>query len=398
MSRLWIFNHYAEPPDRQATRSFDLGRELVRRGHEVTIFSASFSHYRFREEKLGPGEDRKTEEVEGVRFVWLRTTPYRENDWRRLLNMLSYMWRAARAGAGMRPGPDVVIGVTVHPFAALAALLVARRRRARFFFEVTDLWPRTLTEFGLLPARHPAVWALGVLERFLFRRAERVISLLPHIDVYLRELGLDPGKVVWIPNGVDLARYEILRGYDGRPHDPFTVMYVGGLVQANALEVVLDAARTLQDRGENHVRFVFVGGGQEQGRLAERARGLRNVHFHGVVPKDELPKVMAQADAFVFSLRNLTLYRYGISLNKMCDYLASGRPILFAGTSSYDPITSASAGIRVPPEDPRALADAVSALRGLPPEARARMGKNGVAYVREYHDIRGLAARLEALF
>jgi glycosyltransferase involved in cell wall biosynthesis len=399
MKQLWIFNHYAEPPDRQATRSFDLGRELVRRGHAVTIFSSSFSHYRFREEKLAPGERCKTEEIEGVRFVWLRTAPYQKNDWRRLHNMLTYLREALRVGGALEPGPDVVIGVSVHPFAALAAAQVARRRGARFFFEVTDLWPRTLIEFGMLPARHPVAWGLAALERWLFLRAERVISLLPHIDIYLRELGLERGKVVWIPNGVDLSRFEILRQYDGRPHDPFTVMYVGGLVQANALDVILDAAHTLQQRGENHVRFVFVGGGQERDRLVERSKrlGLRNVHFYDIVPKAALAQVMAEADAFVFSLRRLGLYRYGISLNKMCDYLASGRPILFAGESSYDPITSASAGIRVPPEDPAALADAVLRLRALPAEARARMGENGVAFAREHHDVRDLAARLEAL-
>lgn len=395
---MWIFNHYAEPPDRQATRSFDLGREMVRRGHEVRIFSSSFSHYRFREEKLGPRETWKAEKIEGVEFIWLKTFPYDQNDWRRLVNMLSYLFRAWWVGQRMADRPEVVIGVTVHPFAALAGYLVARAKSARFFFEVTDLWPRTLVEFGMLPARHPAVWVLGWLERFLFRNAERVISLLPHIDAYLREHGLDAGKVVWIPNGVDIARYEILHGYDGTARDPYVVMYVGGLARANALDVVLDAAKILQDRGENHVRFVFVGGGQEQPRLLERvgAMGLRNVHFHGVVAKEHLPRVMMEADAFVLSLRRLLLYEYGISLNKMCDYLAAGRPILFAGASSYDPITSAGAGITVPPENPEALAEAISTLRRLPPEARAQMGANGMAYVRQYHDIRGLAQRLEA--
>lgn len=396
--RIWIFNHYAEPPDRQATRSFDLGRELTRRGHKVTIFSSSFSHYRFREEKLRPGETWKAEEIEGVKFIWLKTFPYTRNDWRRLVNMLSYLIRAWWVGQRIAGRAEVVIGVTVHPFAALAGYLVARAKRARFFFEVTDLWPRTLVEFGMLPARHPAVWALGWLERWLFTRADRVISLLPHIDAYLGELDLDAGKVVWIPNGVDLARYEPFRGYDGTAQDPFVVMYVGGLVQANALDVVVDAAKILQDRGENHVRFTLVGGGQEQGRLLDRvgAMGLRNVHFHGVVAKEHLPRVMMGADAFVFSLRRLSLYQYGISLNKMYDYLAAGRPIIFAGASSYDPITSAGAGFTVSPENPEALAEAIATLRRLPAEARARMGANGIAYVRQYHDMRGLAERLEA--
>ena len=400
MTRVWIFNHYAEPPDRQATRSFDLGRELVRHGHAVTIFSSSFSHYHFREERLGAGTAWLSERLDGVEFIWLKTFPYDRNDWRRFVNMVSYFVRALWVGLHRRDRPDVVIGVTVHPFAALAGYLVARTKGARFFFEVTDLWPLTLVEFGILPARHPAVRALGWLERLLFHKAEHVISLLPHMNEYLHPLGIDAGKVVWIPNGVDLRRYDSLHGYDGVAGDLFTVMYVGGLVQANALDVVLDAARILQDRGENHVRFVFVGGGQEHTRLLDRVHSmaLRNVEFLGVVSKDELPRTMLSADAFVFSLRRLSLYRYGISLNKMCDYLAAGRPVLFAGSSSYDPITTAGAGFTVPPENPEALANAITALRALPAGDRARMGANGVAYVREYHDIHHLAMRLEALF
>lgn len=397
--RLWIFNHYAEPPDRQATRSFDLGKELTKRGHEVTIFSSSFSHYRFQEEKLLPHQRWKVEEIDGVRFVWLRTTPYRRNDWRRAINMLSYALRAWRVARRRRERPDVIIGVSVHPLAALAAYLVSRATRSRFFFEVTDLWPETLVEFGVLPRAHPLVWLLAAIERFLYRKAERVISLLPNLAAYLAERGIDPGKAVWIPNGVDLSRYETLRGYDGTSRGVFTVMYIGGHVQANALDVILDAASVLQAGGTEQVKFVFVGGGQEKPRMVRRAEalGLRNVEFRDVVPKERLAEVMAEADAFVFSLRNLALYRYGIGLNKMCDYLASGRPIVFAGHSSYNPIADAGAGVTVPPEDPRALAEAIQRLMHLPAEARLRMGTNGVAYVERAHDIKTLASRLEAL-
>lgn len=392
---VWILNHYAEPPARQATRSYDLGRELVARGHRVTIFASSFSYYRFEEEHLAPGETHREETIGGVRFFWLRTTPYRVNDWRRVLNMVSYARRAVRVGGALDERPDVVIGVSVHPLAALAGWRLARRKGARFFFEVTDLWPQTLVDLGRLSPAHPLTWLLRRLERFLYRRAEKIISLLPNIHAYLEPLGIPGDRVVWIPNGVDLSRYAALRDYGGGGGGPFTIMYVGGHVQSNALDVVLDAARIEQERGRA-VRFVFVGDGVDKPRLMERARDLRNVEFRGLVPKDALAGVMAEADAFVFSLRDLPLYRYGISLNKLCDYLASGRPILFAGRSTYDAVDRAQAGLTVPPEDPAALADAIDRLAALPPAERARMGRNGYEYCKQYHAIPVLAGRLEA--
>jgi glycosyltransferase involved in cell wall biosynthesis len=196
---------------------------------------------------------------------------------------------------------------------------------------------------------------------------------------------------------VDLDRYQKLRKYDGEFSDRFTIMYLGGLVQSNKIDCVLDAARILQERAEGRVRFVFVGDGTDKHRLVRRAEDLhlRNVEFRGLVPKTKLAEVMSEADAFVFSLQKLRLYEYGISLNKMCDYLASGRPILFAGEASYNPIRDAHAGLSVPPEDPLALADAVQHLMSLTAVERVKMGQNGFRHLKQYHDIRVLADRLE---
>jgi len=104
---------------------------------------------------------------------------------------------------------------------------------------------------------------------------------------------------------------------------------------------------------------------------------------------------MTEADAFILSLTDSPLYKYGISLNKMCDYLASGRPILFAGDSTYNPIRDAAAGISVPPEDATALSEAIDQLTSLTAEERVRMGQNGLKHFKKYHDIHVLADRLE---
>jgi glycosyltransferase involved in cell wall biosynthesis len=397
--RIWILNHYAESPEGQATRSYDLGRELVRRGHEVRIFASSYSYYRHEELVLSPGEWKKAEVYDGVQFTWLRAFPYRSNDWRRALNMVSYSVNAWRAGIDCIEKPDIIIGVSVHPLAALTAYLLSRVKGARFMFEVTDLWPLTLVEFGLLSERNPVTWVLRALETFLFKRAERIILLLRDADKYVTTRGGIREKFVWIPNGVEPSRYESLWDYDGGASGKLIVMYLGGLVQSNAIHVILDAARILQDEKVENIRFILVGGGQEANRLKARARelDLRNLEFRGVVPKQELASVMREADAFVSTLRRLSLYRFGISLNKICDYLSSGRPVLFSGEVSYDAVGEAGAGFSVPAEDPKALADAARRLRDTPPQIRAEMGRKGIEFIRKHHDIKELATRLEKI-
>jgi glycosyltransferase involved in cell wall biosynthesis len=394
---VWILNHYADTPDRQATRSYDLGWQLVEKGHHVTIFAAGFNHYSLKEERVPPGKTWHEEDWNGVRFVWLKTFPYGGNDWRRILNMLSYAWNAFWVGKAMPEKPAAVIGTSVHPLAALAAYVLARVRRSRFFFEVTDLWPETLIEFGRLRRYGLSARLLRAIEKFLYRHAEKIIMLLGHTHKYVASLGESPAKIVWIPNGVDLSRYTGLRPYDGTFSRTFTIMYLGGLVASNNVDVILEAAKILDTRDHGSARFVFVGDGTDKARLVKRAQdfGLRNTEFRGLVPKTKIAEVMSEADAFVFSLQNLSLYKYGISLNKMCDYLASGRPILFAGDSTYNPIREARAGICVPPDNPVALADAVIQLISLPAAERAKMGQRGLGHLKKFHDIRVLADRLE---
>jgi len=365
----------------------------------VTIFASSFSHYSFKEMHLQPGENVRIQDVDGVKFIWLRTVPYVGNDWRRVLNMVSYAWRAFCVGLRLDEKPDVIIGTSVHLLAPFAAYVLSRFKGSRFFFEVTDLWPETLVMMSILPQRSPLTWAIRALEGYLYQKAERIVSVLPHLEEYTAGLGIPKDKVVWIPNGVDLSRYDNLRSYDGRVSDHFTIMYLGSHTYSNSLDVVLDAAEILQDEGSKEVKFVFVGDGTEKPALMKRAQGmgLKNVEFRGLVPKRDISRVMAEADAFIFSLRKLILYRYGISLNKMCDYLASGRPILYAGSSANNPVGEAGAGLTVPPENPRALADAVVQLATMNPEQRVQMGNAGFEYVRKYFDMNVLIGKLERI-
>jgi len=397
--RIWIVNHYADPPDGLATRSYDIARRLVQSGHPTTIFVSNFSHYRFAPMRKGPpGRLWWAEDIEGVRLLWLRTTPYRRNNWRRVMNMASFSVLALVAGLTERPRPDVVIGVSVHPMAAIVAYYVARLRRARFFFEETDLWPQTLIDMGRLRPDSLSARLMRGIERFLYRRAERIIEFMPFTGEYVESLGVSRDKVLWIPHGVELERYKELTPYTGAVNGTFRVMFLGGFVASNSVDTMLDAAAVLKDRGRMDIRFLLVGSGTERESLIREAktRGLTNVEFPPPVPKREIARMMNQADAFIYGLKDLPLYRFGVVLNKLTDYLAAGRPIIFFGKSPYDPVRDVGAGYSVPPGKPEAIADAVERLTALPPEARLEMGRNGRRYLEEHHNIPGLAQRLLA--
>lgn len=391
-----MVNHYADPPDGLATRSFDIARRMVAKGNPTTIFACSFSHYHLRPMRRLGWRLWRGEDIEGVRYIWVRGTPYRGNDLGRVVNMAVFSMLALLAGIFRRERPEIVVGVSVHPLAALSGYALAGAKRARFFFEVTDLWPETLIDFGRLNPNGLVARSMRRLERFLFHHAERIVMLWRHTDGYVEAQGVPRSKIVWIPHGVELDRYDDLAPYDGAPRRPFRVMFLGGFVAANALDTILDSASVLQARDRKDIKFVMIGSGQEREAIIDRAgkMGLTNVDFRPSVPKREVARVMGEADAFIYGLRDLPLYRFGISLNKLTDYLAAGRPIIFFGNSTYDPVRDADAGFSVPPGKPELVADAIEKLAALTPEERMRMGRRGREYLVEHHNIPRLADRM----
>jgi glycosyltransferase involved in cell wall biosynthesis len=408
--RLWIVNHYADAPDRaNGTRHFDLGRRLVARGYDVTILASGFSHVTGREERLHAKQLYRIELVDGVQFVWLRTVSYRGNNWRRQLNMLSFV--AALLTVQLRlPAPDTVVGSTIHPFAALGAWMVAKLRRATFIFEVRDLWPQTLVDLGAMREGSRGERLLRAIEAFLVRRAAIVITLLPGMKSYLLERGLPAGHVRYIPNGVDLEAFDrtavggrespsavqsSLAGIDRMHREGRMVMaYVGALGRVNEVATIIRAAAIADARLPGRIGVVIIGDGPERPALEEMAVELDAVEIATPVPKAFVPTVLRAIDVGIVHATANPVYRYGISFNKLFEYLAAARPVVFACSSAYDPVAIAEAGVSLAPNDPERLADAFLGVAGMDPGMLARMGSNGRAYVAREHDIERLAETL----
>ncbi|MBI4339606.1 MAG: glycosyltransferase family 4 protein [Chloroflexi bacterium] len=399
---LWMLNHYAITPDMPGgTRHYDLARHLVAKGYDVTIIASSFHHMSRKEMRLGPGENWKLEEVNGVKFLWLRTTPYTGNNWRRVANMLTYMVRSYRIGKRLPrldprvPRPDVIIGSTVHLLAVLSAYRLAKHFKSHFIMEVRDLWPQTPVEMGRLSRWNPLTGVLRLLEKFLYRRAERIITLLPNAGEYIASLGIPPDRMQWIPNGADVSSFTRLPPRQRSP-EKFTVMYTGAHGHANALDTVLRAAKVLKEQRVDDVSFVFVGDGPEKPALValRDTLGLANVEFRDAVPQQAVPATMQEAQAFVVVLRDLALYDYGTSLNKFFAYMGAAKPVLLSGNLKENIVQKAGCGITVPAEDAAALAWAITTLLKMSAVEHEAMGLRGREYVRQYHDWDILAERL----
>jgi glycosyltransferase involved in cell wall biosynthesis len=173
--------------------------------------------------------------------------------------------------------------------------------------------------------------------------------------------------------------------------------YLGALGRVNDVGILLRAAELAEERAPGAVGLVVVGDGPERMALAHRAAPIAGVEVLPPVPKRFVPVVLRAIDAGVVHATRNPVYRYGISFNKLFEYLAASRPVAFACLSADDPVASTGAGLSIPPDDPEGLAEAMVALARMDPAERLRMGAAGRAYVEREHDIGRLAGTLAAI-
>jgi glycosyltransferase involved in cell wall biosynthesis len=398
---LWMLNHYAVTPDVPGgTRHFDLACELTRMGYDVAIFASAFNHPRREKVRLLNGESWELEEVKGVKFIWVPSLAYQGNNWWRLLNMLDYTWRAYWLGRRLPrleprvAPPDIVMGCSVHPFAVLAGYHLSRYYQTHFLMEVRDLWPQTFLDMGLWHEGQPQVRFFRWLEQFLYARAERIVTLSPLAREYLaRYSDAWADKVVYIPNGTQVSRFEQVEAVQRQRSQSLPVMYLGAMGVTNGLDLVLRALRVVNQTGPGLIECTFVGDGPERSRLEHMAQdwGLDNVRFVGSVPRAQVPYYTAQADILVLVQKEVL---YGSS-NKLHDYMAAAKPIVFAVFAKHNnPVEQVRCGVSASPESAEDLAKKLLAVARMSEEERRVMGKRGRAYVRQYHDYSVLARRL----
>ncbi|WP_456480998.1 glycosyltransferase family 4 protein, partial [Oceanithermus sp.] len=271
---------------------------------------------------------------------------------------------------------------------------LARRHRVPFVLEVRDLWPQSLVDLGSFSEGHPFIRWLEYIERSLYRRARRIVTLLPGAADHIAHKGGHPGRIVWIPNGVDLRL--LPPPSPPEPRESLTFLYAGTHGLANGLQVILEAADRLRT---SPVSFRLVGDGPDKPRLMALAekKGLTNVVFEPPVPKSRIPDLLREADAFLMVLRDSPVFRWGVSPNKLFDYMAAARPVIFSVNTPLNPVESAGAGITVPAEDADALAGAALKLLTMSSEERWQMGLRGRKYVEDNHDLGRLACKLESV-
>lgn len=352
---LWWFNHHARPPVVPGiTRHYSLAKELIKFGIKTTIIHSSFDHLgsMFPEgERFGANlSEPLLRNYEGVDFLAIPTPSYAGNaSLGRIRNMYSFYKRGFKTLVSGKYGkPDEIIGSVVHTWGALCGYKLAQEFKVPFIYEVRDLWPLTLVELGKMSRFHPLVLYLDHLDKILAESARLIITSAPLMKEYYKsKLGIEDDKFLWITNGTDLTSYDSINKDKTRSKSSgeIHIYYTGTLGHANALNELLNVVSDIQKEFPNII-FHLVGNGPQKKQLQERIIIEKlNIIIQDPVPKQDVPALLSQADAFFVNLMPSPIYQYGISLNKLADYHAAGKPILMVGDAACNPVKESGGGI-----------------------------------------------------
>ena len=390
---IWIINQYAGSSNHGMTfRSYFLAKEFIKR-HRVTIFSASFSHV-----MSNPPSVSKTyteENINGVEYLWLKVPVYKQSkSLSRLISMFIFLYRLFFLNVKKHDTPDVIIVSSTSPLPIWKAYFWAKRFNAKLIFEVRDIWPLSIMELGGFKKTNPFVVLLQITENFAYKVSDYVVSVLPKAFEHMKHHGLDLPRFKYIPNGIEI---KTMIKTDEVNKDVFKIGYAGTLGIANALKYLIHAAHLIK---ESNIEIHLLGNGPEKETLMEmvKDKNISNVYFHDAVPKNKVGIFLSKMDALFIGWHFSKIYRFGISANKLFDYLASAKPIIHSVDAGNDPVLEAKAGISVKPENPKEIADAILKLYKMPESKRNDLGQNGRVYVEKYHSYEQLAKQYEYLF
>jgi len=388
-----------------------IARELIALGHRLHIVTSLPWYQRHALEPGWDGQLVRHEDRPWGRITRVHPFPTdKSNIPARAVAFGGFTVLASFEGIISRLRPDLVLAMSPPLTLGLAGWTVARARRVPFVFNIQDIFPDVAVELGLLTGER-VIAAASWLERSTYRRSDAVTVLSDDLADNVRAKitrGLtgvsaerQSAKVRVIPNFIDTDwitpgptdnSYRAEYGLTGKR----VVMYAGNVGLSQSLDLVLDAAVALRDDPE--VAFVINGGGAARPDLERRAKGLENVRFVDMQPKERLPEVLAAADVHVVPLKRGLAWSSVPS--KLYSILAAGRPIVASvdlGTEVARTVGLAGAGVAVGPDDPEAFTKAIRRLLDEPDEATA-MGAAGRRFVEHWASPSAVAGAYDELF
>ena len=401
--KIWLINHYAVPPQYYPlARPSQFAKNLQKMGHEVTIIAASTVHNSNINLIKGQGKIKKLI-YDGIEYILVKCSNYQGNGCKRIINILEFATKLPKVLDTLEK-PDAIVSTSFDPFSCYEGIKYAKKNGIRAVAEIADLWPETLIAYNGVSPQNPVVWFLRRLEKRIYTEADKIVFTMEGAYDYIIDQGwnsiIPKDKVFYINNGVDLEQYNSdkenkkIQDDDLENKEIFKIVYTGSLRKVNNISLLFDAAKLIS---EDNIKILVWGDGEERELLSTRKEKecVENIEFKGKVEKDKVPYILAHSDVNFLDPFEERVSRYGISSNKLFEYLAAGKPILMNVNSVYNPGARYKCGI-IYDATAEGIAKAIMNAYNLNKDEYDQMCKNTIDAAKYYSFVE-LTKRLEKI-
>lgn len=396
---IWIINEYAGSPYHgMEFRHYYLAKELIQLGYHVTIISATHSHLF----KHYPPNHQwfNFEVIDNIQYIWVKVPRYSSSH--SIIRVLKWLWFSFSLfflPIKRMNIPHYIIVSPMATFPVYPAYCIAKKMSAKWIFEVKDIWPLSIIELGKYSTQHPFIVLLKYFERFALKKSHAIVSVLPNYQEYLKDEKIER-TAYYIPNGIHTEEINKAETLDittesSIPKDKFIIGYTGTIGKANALKYLIEAARILKDNKE--IAFVIVGNGDEKDHLMKQSQELSNVFFLNPISKRQIPNLLKFFDVCYIGLEPSHLFYYGVSPNKLFDYMLAAKPILMAISTKNSIVKQANCGISIQDITSETIANAILKLFSMQKDELEKLGQNGQSFVLKNHTFTVLAQKYHEL-
>jgi hypothetical protein len=235
---------------------------------------------------------------------------------------------------------DYVIASSPDLLTAFVGYLFAKKKSSKFILEIRDIWPLSQIELHNFSQNHPMILILKFLENFLHRKADIIISNLPHYDQYLIDHSMDYKKYYYVPQVVDKEYYrvnyqktkldkehlKIFKTYD------CVGIYAGTIGKYYGIKNMIKALKLIDKK----MAIILMGEGdfKTEAIKLKKEYSLDNLFIIHGSQKSYLFSILDKCSFGIVSFPDKNIYKYGIASLKMFDYLYAQIPLLMMGPFS----------------------------------------------------------------
>lgn len=397
MKTIWYISKYVKTSyvGNSGSRGYYLLEELAKSGFKSLIFS-SFPFKNSNKYKKPIVNIKKN-----FKYIYINSYRFKySNSFKRILSWIDFEIKLLVLNKSKLAKPDLIIVSSLSLFTIINGLLLKKKYRCKLIFEVRDIWPLTLIQEGGFKKYNIFVLLLRFIEFLGYKYSDHIIGTMPNLIEHVKNTLGYYKKVTCIPIGYKKEELNSSKEIPNSikasiPNNKFTIGYFGGLGISNALDPFFNVV--CKCRKNNDIHFLVAGSGDLKNKYALQTTNLKNITMLPLIEKKFINSIIKKCDLLYFSTHDSEIWKYGQSLNKLVEYMLSGKPIIGSYNGYKTMINESNCGEFLKPYNEKAIIDAILKYKNMNHNERKEIGTRGKKWILKHRSYNKIGEDLASL-